>query len=488
MINLAHLPREKRIELLQKLPEAQRIRAYTKYRFDAFTMRSFNTITPGADLLWNWHNALMCEYLEECRRKRITRLIINVPPRTLKSITVTCAWPAFTLGHDPTAKFIAASYAATLSMKHSIDTRLIMETNWYRQLFPGTQIVRDQNTKTKFVTSERGHRIATSVTGSALGEGADYLIVDDPLNPAQALSEVERNNANTWFDQAFYTRLNDKEHGVIVVVMQRLHNEDLTGHLLAKGGWEHLKLPLHAPETHIFDFGRVKRVWRKDECLHPERFTPKVVADTKRSLGSYAYAGQYEQEPVPLEGGLIKKTWLKYYKTAAKPQFTGKVQSWDTANKAKNINDPSCCQTFGLTANGYYVDDYLNERMEYPELKRAVVTQFNKHNVNGGKVEAVLIEDKGSGTQLIQELRRETQIPVIAIMPEGDKTARLSAQSAKVEAGLLYLPEDAIWLNDYELELCLFPNAAHDEVPDTLSQFLKWQSDREANQFRVRRL
>jgi hypothetical protein len=235
----------------------------------------------------------MAEYLEACRRREITRLVINIPPRTMKSIATTVAWPAFLLGKNPATQIIAASYSERLSTKHSIDTRLILESEWYRRIFPEVQLVKDQNTKTKYVTTMRGHRIATSVGGTATGEGGDYLIVDDPLNPTQALSEADRPAANDWFDQTLISRLNDQETGVIVIVMQRLHMEDLTGHVLNRGGWEHLCLPLIAPEHKVHDFGRVRKEVRKDECLHPERFPPKVVEDLKRDLGSYAFAGQY---------------------------------------------------------------------------------------------------------------------------------------------------------------------------------------------------
>lgn len=278
---------------LNQYSPQRRVEAYLRHCYDAFLYRVFRTVSPGAELKWNWHIGLMADYLEACRRREITRLVINIPPRTLKSIATTVAWPAFLLGKNPATQIIAASYSERLSTKHSIDTRLIVESEWYRRIFPEVQLVKDQNTKTQYVTTMRGHRIATSVGGTATGEGGDYLIVDDPLNPTQALSEAECITANDWFDQTLVSRLNDQETGVIVIVMQRLHMENLTGHVLKKGRWNHLCLPPTAPENKVHDFGRVGKEGRKDECLHPERFPPAVVEGLKRDLGSYAFAAQY---------------------------------------------------------------------------------------------------------------------------------------------------------------------------------------------------
>jgi predicted phage terminase large subunit-like protein len=423
--------------VLTEYSPQRRLEAYLRNRYDAFLRKAFHTVSPGADLKWNWHIGLMAEYMEACRRREITRLVINIPPRTLKSICTTMAWPAFLLGKNPSCQIIAAGYSSGLSIQHSVDTRLLLDSEWYRRIFPEVQLVKDQNTKTRFNTTARGHRIATSVGGTATSFGGDYLIVDDPVDPMKALSEVERTTANTWFDQTFSSRLNDPETGVIVIVMQRLHMEDLTGHVLKKGGWEHLCVPLIAPENKLYGFGRVRKEVRKDECLHSERFTPKVVEEIKRERGSYAFAAQYLQAPTPLEGGFIKKAWLERYRTLpANPKLI--VQGWDTAMKADELYDPSGCQTFYVTDRSYYVADYYSERLEYPDLKRAVISQAAKW-----KPHAILIEDKGSGESLIQDLSRKTQLPVIPCVPESDKITRLAAQAAKVEAGLLFLPENA---------------------------------------------
>ena len=389
--------------------------ALLRQHLSSFVQKTFATVDPGAKYLHNWHIDLMAEYLEGCTHRDITRLIINIPPRYMKSIAVSVAWPAWVLGHDPSSKFLCASYSEKLSLKHSVDCRLVLQSPWYRQLFPQVALTGDQNEKSKFVTTLRGHRIATSAGGTATGEGGDFLIVDDPHNPKQAQSTVERENALTWFDQTFYSRLNDKQRGVIVVIMQRLHDNDLTGHLLAQGGWEHLKIPAIAEQKTVIDFGRVQRMRASGDLLHPEREGSAELAKTQVALGSYGFAGQYQQNPVPAEGGMIKAQWFQRYQRAPH-NFTRIVQSWDTAYKPKQVNDPSVCTTWGEHGNGYYLLDVWCQHADYPTLKAEVLRLYQQWQPC-----AVLIEDKASGQSLIQDLYAGSRLPVIAIAPEGDK-------------------------------------------------------------------
>ena len=251
--------------------EARLFDAVLRQDLASFTAKVFQTADPVARYLDNWHVHLICEHLAACARGEITRLIINLPPRHLKSICVSVAWPAWLMGHDPAARIMAASYSRGLSVRHALDFRLVLTSAWYRRLFPGVRLAADQNEKHKVQTTARGHRIATSVGGAATGEGADALIVDDPHNPRQALSATMREAALDWFDQTYASRLNDKKRRVIVVVMQRLHERDLTGHLLAKGGWRHLCLPAEAERRALIDFGAVRVIRRPGALLHPAR-------------------------------------------------------------------------------------------------------------------------------------------------------------------------------------------------------------------------
>jgi hypothetical protein len=316
--------------------KAEALDALLRTRLAAFTQKAFRTVDPGAAYLHNWHIDLIAEYLEACTRREIKRLIINIPPRSLKSVSVTISWPAWLLGKNPSERIVAASYSDRLALKHSVDCRLVLQSEWYRRVFPGVILTGDQNEKSKFVTTARGQRFATSVGGSATGEGGSILIVDDPLNPLQAASKVMREAANNWFDQTFYSRLDDKENGVIVVVMQRLHAKDLTGHLLAKGSWEHLCLTAVAETRTVHDFGRVKKTREAGDLLHPSREGTESIAATKRDMGSYAFAGQYQQRPAPAEGGMCKVHWFQRYERREE-KYLRVVQSWDTAIKASQI-------------------------------------------------------------------------------------------------------------------------------------------------------
>lgn len=281
--------------------------------FRLFLAKSFAHTNPATRYLPNWHIDLIGEYLAAAQCAEITRLIINMPPRMCKSLTVSVAWPAWLLGHNPATRIMAASYSQSLSVKHALDCRHILQSEWYQQVFADTRIAADQNEKHKCVTTQRGQRFATSVLGTATGEGGDVLIVDDPLNPVQAASRQARESANNWFDQTFSTRLDDKNRGVIVLVMQRLHADDLSGHLLEKGGWEHLCLPAIAPTNAVYDFGRVKRTRKQGELLHNAREDAQGMERAKRALGSHAFAAQYQQNPHLEEGGMIKLAWFERF-------------------------------------------------------------------------------------------------------------------------------------------------------------------------------
>jgi predicted phage terminase large subunit-like protein len=450
-----------------------------KYDFATFIGKTLATCDPGANYLPNWHIDLIAEYLEAARRGEIKRLIINMPPRSLKSVCVSVAWPAWLLGHAPSSRIIASSYAASLSIKHSIDCRTVMLSDWYRRVFPDIALAPDQNEKSKFMTAQRGFRMATSVGGSVTGEGGNFLIVDDPINPKQAMSARWRGQVNQWFDHTFSTRLNDKKHGVIIVVMQRLHPSDLTAHLMEKGGWNQLLLPMVATQKEVHDFGAVYKKREIGDLLHEARDDQSVAEHTKHALGSMAFAAQYQQQPMPDDGGMVRPWWFGRYKET--PECTHYIQSWDTAIKAGKQHDASVCLTFGQYEGRSYLLDVALMRCEYPDLKKAVYALQERWNPH-----AILLEDKASGQQLIQDIKRESHLPVIAIQPKADKVTRFAAISAMIEAGKVVLPEKSPWLADLEEELWLFPHAPHDDQVDALTQYLDWVRKNNSLKARVR--
>ena len=281
----------------------------------SFIAKTFQTVDPSAKYLPNWHIEMIAEYLMAASRGEITRLIINMPPRSLKSICVSVAWPAWLLGRDPTQRIMAASYSQSLSVKHSLDCRLVMGSPWYQSLFPEVELTADQNEKAKFMTTQRGFRFATSVGGTATGEGGDMLIMDDPHNPLQAASDVMRQQGIDWFKQTFVSRLNNKKRGAIVVVMQRLHDQDLTGYLQENSGglWEHLRLPAIAEKPVTIYMGGFSVERKAGDILQPERESKSQLSQAKIELGSYGFAAQYQQTPLLREGGMVKRSWLRRY-------------------------------------------------------------------------------------------------------------------------------------------------------------------------------
>lgn len=421
----------------------------------AFIEKSFETINPGAEFLPNWHIEMIAKTLSQVASGHIKRLVINIPPRYLKSICVNVAFPAWLLGNKPHTRILSASFNQALANKHSLDTRLLMNSHWFKTIFGACRLSDEQNEKNKFLTTQNGFRLATSIFGGITGEGGNLLIVDDPLSPEMAASAAERRKVQTWFDQTFSTRLDNKKTGAIVVVMQRLHEDDLSGVLLRRGGWEHLCIPVMNEDGIL---------------LHEAREGWDEIQEMRATLGDYGFAAQYMQKPLSLENGMIKRVWLKTF--LVPPFFEKIVQSWDTAIKSHSGSDYSVGLTFGIYENKAYLLDVVREQMEYPDLRRAVVSAAQKWNAN-----LVLIEDKASGQSLLQDLLRETRISTRGVTPKADKLTRMSAVSPIIEAGRLLLDFHAPWKRDFEAELLSFPNAKNDDQVDALSQFLQWFKD-----------
>ena len=437
----------------------------------AFIERCFLELNPSTAFLPNWHVELIANKLEACRRGEIRRLILNIPPRHLKSICASIALPAYWLGHDPSAQILCVSYAQDLANKLSMDCRQVMMSPWYQELFP-TRLSSQRAAREEFATTKHGFRLASSVGGVLTGRGADVIIIDDPLKPDEALSEAMRPRVNEWYDQVLYSRLNHKEQGCIILVMQRLHLDDLVGHVLEQEGWDVVSLPAIAQEDErhlIHTLGQTREQARPaGEALHPERESLGTLDQIRKSMGDYAFAGQYLQAPVPLGGGMVKDVWWRIFEGDPGP-YDRVIQSWDTANTAGELSDYSVCTTWGLKGQDAYLLHVLRKRLNYPDLKRAVREQAAFH-----RSQVILIEDKASGTSLIQDLRNDGLSSVQGCKPEGDKIMRLHAQTAWIENGRVYLPKAAPWLADYRHELGSFPKSKFDDQVDSTSQALAW--------------
>jgi hypothetical protein len=291
-----------------------RLSAVLRQDLASFIRKAFGTVSPGIQYQHNWHIDAFAWYLQQCYEGRIKRLIITVPPRSLKSISVSVAFSAWVLGHNPASRIIAASYAIELARKHALDFRAIIEAPWYQAVFPGTKLHPEKNTELEVMTTQLGFRLATSVGGTLTGRGGNFIIVDDPMKPNDAMSDSRRETVKQWFDGTLYSRLDNKAEDVIIIVMQRIHVDDLVAHLLEKGEWVHLDIPAIAERDEIYEIGPRKLYKRRaGDVLHTQREPLEVLERIKTSLGTYAFAAQYQQDPVSPGGGLIKEKWLRRY-------------------------------------------------------------------------------------------------------------------------------------------------------------------------------
>jgi predicted phage terminase large subunit-like protein len=446
------------------------LRALLRRNFDAFVEKSFSTLAPGQAFIPAWHLRAIGWQLERVRRGEIRRLIINMPPRSLKSIMTSVAFPAFLLGHDPTQRIICVSYSADLARKHANDFRALVEAPWYRELFPGARIGK-KDSETEIELTARGFRLATSVGGTLTGRGGQLIVVDDPLKPDDALSETKRSAANHWFANTLLSRLDDKRTGAIVIVMQRVHMDDLSGFLMSQSDeWELLSLPAIAEFEETIPLGNGRSHRRQvGEALAPGREPLRVLESLKLQLGSDAFSAQYQQTPVPPGGAMIKRQWVRRYadELPSHDEQLMTLQSWDTASKGGPENDWSVCTTWILTRRKrWYLLDVWRRRVDYPALKAAV-----KSLAKQWRPQRILVEDAVTGTALVQELREEID-GIIPVKPVGDKVTRMAVASAKIEAGQVFLPEQAEWLPDLEAELFAFPGGRHDDQCDSISQAL----------------
>jgi len=440
--------------------------------FLAFAHASFLELEPGKVFELSWHHEAIARVMVGSVGTK-TRQYINAPPRSMKSFLVSVAWPAFMLGHEPAHKFICVSYSHDLATDLSTQCRKLMQSEFYCRLF---QTRLSKISEDHLATTQGGFRRATSVGATLTGLGGDTLIVDDPLNANEAYSEASRKRANDWFTDTLMSRLNDKRGGAVFVVAQRLHQEDLTGLLVEKGGWEGLVLAAIAPRDTVIQIGNWSHSWRAGEPLQ-NREPVEIIEEQKRQLSAASFAAQYMQDPVPELGNMLKSDWLKSCEILPIRQPGDEiVQSWDTAVKATAISNYSVCLTFLVrNKNEYYLFDVWRKKVEFPELCNAVAAQAAKYSPT-----AILIEDHASGSPLIAQCKRQGMTGIIGRRPTTDKTTRMNGETAKLQGGSLILPKLAPWRDEFLLEYLAFPGGKNDDQIDALSQFLNWRTEAEA--------
>lgn len=466
------------------------LNAILRIDFKSFVQKVFNEVLPSSEYLDNWHIDLICSELMAVENGEYNRLIINLPPRYMKSIICSVAFPAFILGHNPKASIVCVSYNDSLSEKLALDCKKVIESEWYKELFPQTKLSKNKKAVLDFETIDGGGRFSTSVNGTLTGRGGDYLIIDDPIKPADTNSDLQRNKVNEWYGNTLYSRLNNKNTGKIIVIMQRIHEEDLTGYLLnSQENFKHIKIQAIAEDDEKWvirtKHGDKVLTRNKGEALHPSRENIDRLKKVRDFMGEYNFAGQYQQNPAPKDGGIIKRKWFKKYNkeellkriNEGSINIVALIQSWDTACKIEQHNDYSVCITALKDSEGKtYIFNVYRKKLEFPNLIKQIVAMHNYTKEKFKRSVDVLIEDKASGTQIIQTLKQNHNIYPKAIKPEYDKQSRLMGVSHLIENGSCLFPDnEEAWWMDFENELLKFPKVKHDDQCDALSQLLNFQ-------------
>lgn len=472
-------------EAAQQLLERKKMREH----FLPFLLKSMSTVLAPRvvlDLEDSWHIRYLCEVAEALYTGELRKVVINIPPRELKSIIFSICLPAWVLGKRPDWSILCASYNEKLATSLSVKGRRVMESGWYSSLFPETILSDDQNSKVKIDTTQAGGRIACGVGGTILGEGGVIRILDDPHKVEVAMSDTQREADIEWLYSTWLTRENDPNETRDVLIMQRLHYSDLSAECINNLGWESITLPRVATkrEVIIFPVSGERKYRAPGELLNPLRYNEEKVALTRKN--SYVFESQQQQNPQPLGGGRIKIEWLLRYEILP-PVVEERVMSIDTAGKTKEINDPSVAIVFARVGAVWYLETIWEDRIAYPDLKYKVLDLFRLYNPSN-----VLIEDKSSGISLIQDLRAEKGFDggihaiahrITPILPKGEKPVRMETASIFIENGLLSVPSDKIadrhpWLSRLLSDLAYFPDNKQWDILDALSQFLTWQGDR----------
>lgn len=453
--------------------------SYTQIVLDAacaedfllFAQQGFTEIEPGKTLIDSWHTHHLAWLLGEVAAERERRVIINIPPRSLKSLLVSVIFVAFLLGRDPTLKVIVASHTAELARTHAANFRRLIHSELFRRVFPKFQLAPDGDRVFTQQTTANGFRMATSVGATITGHGADLIILDDPNRAKDISSETHRAKVNAYYDQELFTRLNDKGRGKVLVVMQRLHEDDLTGHLLTRGKWTHTVIPARATNARAFRIGPDEDdlfIRPVGDILLPEINNEGTLEDLRATLGSLSFEAQYQQNPAPLDGAVIKRAWLRYYEHPPK-DFDFIVCSWDLASTIEEDSDYSAGTVWGHRGRDLYLLDVVRGRYEAPDLRRKI-----EQTHIDWQAHATIIEKAGIGDAIGAEMRRQSRIRPLLIKVRGDKQSRLIGESPKFEAGQVLLPRDARWLGEYVGELLAFPAGRYDDQVDSTSQALKY--------------
>lgn len=464
-----------------------------------FVKQAWPVVEPGVQFVDGWHLRVICEHLEAISRGQIRKLLINIPPRHAKSTIVSVMWPCWEWVTRPSEKYLCASYSGILSTRDNLKARRLIQSPWYQSMWGDVfRLSGDQNQKTRFENDKTGYRIASSVGGTATGEGGSRLILDDPHGAQDAQSDTIRESALEWFDMVWSTRLNDPKRDAMVTIMQRLHEKDVSGRILSLGGWEHICLPAeYDGSRRATVLGQYDPRKQEGELLWAARFGETELRTLKAQLGEYGVAGQLQQVPTPAGGGMLRTDWFELWPhDRPMPRMEYVLQSYDTAFTEKTSGDPTACTVWGVFRHkGEYATmllDAWSEHLPYPDLRARVIRDWSakyagdeKDPMNPARSpDIVLVEAKGSGQSLLQDLSR-ARVPIAPYNPgHADKIARAHTVSPLIEAGRVYLPESkkgerwASWADNFMRQLSRFPNDEHDDYVDTMTQALRYLHDK----------
>ena len=447
--------------------------------FYEFFKKSFEITDPGTKLIEAPYLKIICGYMGQLAQGKKRKLSFCIPPRCCKSKIISIAFPAFYLGLNPSAKIMHITYGEELSKDLAINCKKVMESEWYKKLFPNTIIDPQKSSPTDFRTTRNGEKFSTTIHGAITGRGADLIIIDDPLK-ASDVNTSERENVNTIYSNTIVSRLNDKKEGKIVIVAQRLHQEDLPGYVQKiDPGFETISMPIIAEKDEEWKIeksafrSKIEYIRKKGDLLNPDREDMSIIESYRRSLGSAVFAAQYQQNPLQEGCGCVKKELLQ--KFSSKPACSTIILSWDTAAKISETSAYSACVVVGMNRDNYYLLESIRERLDFPALVKKVQEVYTRYSSEA--FVQILIEDASSGTSLIQELQRNPTFGrlIKTIKPIRNKEDRFNCVTIAIEKGKLLFPQyGSTWYSDFEQELLTFPHSIYKDQCDALSQAIEY--------------
>ena len=485
-----------------------------------FVEKAWHVVEPGKEFVGGWHIDAICEHLTYVSLGDIQDLVINIPPRHSKSTVVAVMWPAWEWIWQPSTQWLFATYAQTLTLRDSVKCRRLIQSPWYQEHFGDSfMLSSDLNQKARFDNNYSGYRLATSVGGTATGEGGDRIVIDDAHNMKEIMSDTIREGVIDWWRDTMSTRGNNPKTVGRVIIAQRGHHKDLPGWCLSNGGWVHLNLPgYYRPKTrcvtrakrdsrrpvrqstdehhHIGDdYPRLKKDQviftdprkKENELLTPGRFGPEEMAKLASELTIRGFEAQIQQNPSAEGGNILKLEHWREWKDEQLPVFSAVIQSYDTAFEEDEENDYSARTTWGVFEWEEYLDpklpwtakykgqrrmclmllERMNERFTFPDLRENAIMANELW-----KPDKILIEKKASGHSLAQDLRR-ANLPVARIRVTDSKFVRAHAASLVLERGCVWYVKRN-WADEVMDQCAEFPAGEFDDMTDTVTQALLW--------------